>query len=496
MSSPALDDDRCYSALLAREARFDGEFFVAVKTTGIYCRPSCPTPIHPKRINVTFHRSAASAQQAGYRACKRCRPDATTGLPARLRANDLAGRALRLIEDGVVDRSGVSGLATSLNISERQLNRVMTDELGASPLSLARARRAQTARVLIETSEIGFAEIAFASGFGSVRQFNETVTEVYAASPTDLRTHRRRSPVSAGAITVQLPYRKPFDAKGLFGFLAHRCVSGVELGDATSYARTLRLPNGAGVAKVVHNSSDDQMSATFWLESMSDLGAAIARLRLLFDLDADPMSVAEWLQDDPHLGSVWRANPGRRAPGAVDPGELAVKAVLGQQVSVAAARTLASRLVEKYGETITLPDAPLNRLFPSSAALADAPEETIGIPRARASALVGLCGALANGSVDLQIGADRSAARAQLLELRGIGPWTASYICMRALADPDCLLDDDLGVVHGARALGLPTKRQDLAAHGERWAPWRSYATQLLWASAPAPTPRSAKAIV
>ncbi len=481
--STALDDDRCYAALLAREARFDGEFYVAVKTTGIYCRPSCPTPVHPKRTNVTFHRSAASAQQAGYRACKRCRPDTTTGLPARLRADDVAGRALRLIEDGHVDRVGVAGLASSLNISERQLNRIMTDDLGATPVALARARRAQHARVLIETTTMSFGDVAFAAGFGSIRQFNDTVNEVYAASPTDLRSHRRRAQSSDGTITVRLPYRKPFDAAGLFGFLAARCVAGVELGDDNSYARTLRLPNGPGAARVVF--VDDELVATFWLTSMTDLGAAIARIRLLFDLDADPMSIGELFEQDPHLAPVWALHRGRRAPGAVDAGELAVKAVLGQQVSVQAARTLARRLTEKYGDDLALTGAPVDRLFPTSASLAAAPIAAIGIPGARATALIGLCAALADGGVNLQIGSDRATARAQLLALKGIGPWTASYISMRALADPDALLDDDLGVVHGAAALGLPIDRKELAAHGQQWAPWRSYATQLLWAAIP-----------
>jgi AraC family transcriptional regulator, regulatory protein of adaptative response / DNA-3-methyladenine glycosylase II len=487
--TPLLDDDRCYAAMLAREHRFDGEFYVAVKTTGIYCRPSCPTPTHPKRQNVTFHRSAASAQQAGYRACKRCRPDASTGSPARVRDNDIAGRSLRLIEDGVVDRHGVSGLAAAVNLSERQLNRVLLSELGAGPIALARARRAQTARVLIDTTELSFGDIAFAAGFGSIRQFNETISEVFAASPTDLRTHRRRVQAGDGAITVRLPYREPFDGSGLLSFLAARCVTDVEVGDEFSYARTLRLPGGPGAARVVYDG--EKLMATFWLATMTDLGAAIARLRLLFDLDADPISIGEAFADDPHLGPVWNKHLGRRAPGAVDAGELAVKAVLGQQVSVAAARTLARRLTEKYGEDFAIPGAPVTRLFPTSSALAAATPESIGIPMARANALIGLCRSLADGSVDLHIGSDRSTARAELLALKGIGPWTASYISMRALADPDALLDDDLGVLHGAAALGLPAERKALAEHGKRWAPWRSYATQLLWASAPVPERRN-----
>ncbi len=481
-TSTTLDDEQRYTAMLARESRFDGEFFVAVKTTGIYCRPSCPTPIHPKRINVSFHRSAASAQQAGYRACKRCRPDGSVGAPSQLRNDDLAGRALRLIEDGHVDRSGVAGLAEALHVSQRQLNRVLTSELGAGPIALARARRAQTARVLIETTSIPFGDVAFAAGFSSIRQFNETVQEVFATSPSDLRAGRSRAEQDAGVIRVRLPFREPFDAKGLLSFFAARAVEGVELGAEHSYARTLSLANGPGVVQVEHHAS--ALVASFWLTSLSDLGAAISRVRRLFDLDADPQGVATTFDTDPHLGPVARRHPGRRAPGAVDGNELAVKAVLGQQVSVAAARTLARRIAESRGTRFELPGAPLGLLFPSASQLAAASPEEFAIPRSRGVALIGLCAALADGTVDLSIGVPRTEARERLLALKGIGPWTASYIAMRALSDPDVLLDDDLGVIHGARALGLPTDRKALAEIGRNWAPWRSYATQLLWLAA------------
>jgi AraC family transcriptional regulator, regulatory protein of adaptative response / DNA-3-methyladenine glycosylase II len=471
--------------MLAREHRFDGEFYVGVRTTGIYCRPSCPTPVQPKRTNVTFHASAAAAQSAGFRACKRCRPDASTGSPARVRNSDLTGRALRLIDDGYLDRHGVGKLADQLSISERQLGRVLQAELGAGPVALARARRAQTARVLIETTQLGFGDVAFAAGFASIRQFNDTVRSVYAATPSELRA-TRTAPQHGSGITVRLPYREPFDASGMFDFLSKRAVPGVELGDAHSYTRTLRLPNGPGVVMI--SSAHNGLLGTFWLTSLTDLGAAIARVRLLFDLDADPMSVGETFATDPHLAAMWSMHPGKRAPGAVDSHELAVKAVLGQQVSVAGARTLARRLAESHGTTFALAGAPLSLLFPSAADLSKVAPETIGIPLARGCALVGMCAALAEGDIDLSIGADRSTARAQLMSLPGIGRWTANYIAMRALADPDALLDDDLGVIHGARALGLPDKPKALAAHGERWSPWRSYATQLLWAAAPAPS--------
>jgi AraC family transcriptional regulator, regulatory protein of adaptative response / DNA-3-methyladenine glycosylase II len=475
-------DDQCYSAMLAREHRFDGEFYVAVKTTGIYCRPSCPTPVHPKRVNVSFHKSSASAQQAGYRACKRCRPDSSVGSPARLRNDDVAGRALRLIEDGHVDRCGVTGLAADLHLSERQLNRVLLAELGAGPLALARARRAHVARTLIETTSVSLGDVAFAAGFASIRQFNETIQAVFASSPTELRTQRTPAKDDAGSITVRLPFREPFDAAGLFGFFAARAVPGVEHGTENTYMRTLRLTNGPGVVRVQMNDKLE-LTASFWLTSLTDLSAALSRVRRLFDLDSDPSSVSEAMSTDDYLGPVWDRHAGRRAPGAVDGNELAVKAVLGQQVSVAAARTLATRLADRLGERFTIPGAPLGLLFPSSETLAAIDPTTIGIPMARANALVGMCAALHDGSVNLSIGVPRADAKSQLLALKGIGPWTASYIAMRALSDPDVLLDDDLGVIHGAKALGLPTDRKLLAEHGQRWAPWRSYATQLLWAS-------------
>ena len=477
-----LDDDQRYAAMLARERRFDGEFFVAVKTTGIYCRPSCPTPIHPKRTNVSFHRSAAAAQQAGYRACKRCKPDGSVGAPSQLRNDDLAGRALRLIDDGHIDREGVLGLSNALHVSERHLNRVLTVELGAGPIALARARRAQNARVLIETTSIPFGEVAFAAGFSSIRQFNDTISEVFAASPTQLRADRSIKSHGGGAITVRLPYRTPFDAHGLFGFFAARAVAGVEVGGPDHYTRSMRLSHGPGVVRVEFN--NDTLVASIWLASLSDLGAAISRIRRLFDLDADPVGVSAVFTNDPHLGPISSRHPGRRAPGSVDGHELAVRAVLGQQVSVAAARTLAGRIVSSHSDAFTIGGAPLGVLFPDANTIASMSPEDFAIPRSRGTALIGMCAALADGRVDLSIGASRAEARSSLLALKGIGPWTASYIAMRALSDPDVLLHDDLGVLHGARAVGLSTDQRALALAGTKWAPWRSYATQLLWLAA------------
>lgn len=483
-----LDDEARYRAMLARDARFDGWFFIAVKTTGIYCRPSCPTPVHPKRRNVTFLPTAAAAQRRGFRACKRCRPDATPGSPEWSLRADLAGRALRLIADGVVDREGVGGLAAHVAVSERHLNRVLVDEVGAGPISLARAQRAQAARVLIETTDIGFAEIAFAAGFSSVRQFNDTMREVFAATPTALRatagSSRTPSPVasageSAAPVSIRLAVRAPFDHSHLMGFLAARAVGGVEACDGRTYSRSVLLAHGPAVVDLTP--ADDHVKATFHLSDLRDLPAGVARTRRFLDLDADPVSIDSALRTDPAMRSVVERHPGRRAPGALDPHELAVRAVLGQQVSVSAARTTAERITIRFGRMLPTPVGVVDRLFPDAETLAEVDPETLGVPRSRGRAVVALAAALAGGVVVLDAGADRAGTVEALTSLPGIGPWTASYIAMRALSDPDVLLSTDLAARAGAARLGLPDSTAALNEHARRWAPWRSYATHHLW---------------
>src|SRR6266516_2960129 len=344
MIGAPLDFERCYRAVESRDARFDGWFITAVRTTGIYCRPSCPTPVRPKRENVQFYPTAAAAQLAGYRACKRCRPDASPGSPEWNVRGDLVGRAMRLIADGTVDRDGVAGLARRLAVSERHLHRLLLSELGAGPLAIARAQRAQTARVLIETTDLPFTQVAFAAGFESIRQFNDTVREVFALTPTALRTAgRRRADIADGVLTLRLPYRPPLDWQALAGWLRTRALPGVAEVNGRVYRRTLRLPRGAGV--VALEPVDTHIQCTLRLESMADLTSAVRQCRRLLDLDADPLSVVEVLSKDRRLSSLIKKRPGLRAPGAVDGTELAIQAVLGQQVSLAAARTLASRLV-------------------------------------------------------------------------------------------------------------------------------------------------------
>ena len=473
------DFERCYRAVQSRDARFDGWFFTAVTSTGIYCRPSCPATT-PKQKNVRFYPTAAAAQSAGFRACRRCRPDATPGSPEWNTRADLVGRAMRLIADGVVDRGGVSELARRLGYSERHLTRQLTAEVGAGPIALARAQRAQSARVLIETTELPFSHVAFASGFASIRQFNDTIRTIFAATPRDLRTARRgRDVTPSGAISLRLPGRTPFAGDEVIEFLAARAVPGVEEVSGHTYRRTLRLAHGAGVAELTPQ--PDHVRAVLRLDDLRDLTTAVQRCRRAFDLDADPQAVAEQLGRDRHLGRLVTKAPGLRVPGTVDGHELAIRAVLGQQVSLAAARTLAKRLVLAHGTPLASSDGGLTHLFPEAEVIAAAPLETLGMPAARRTLLVALSTSLANAEVVVDAGADRAETTARLLGIRGVGPWTAAYITMRALGDPDVFLPTDLGVRHALERLRLPTSPAEAAAVAERWRPWRSYAVMHLW---------------
>jgi AraC family transcriptional regulator of adaptative response / DNA-3-methyladenine glycosylase II len=529
--SRAEDFDARYRVLGSRDHRFDGCFFVAVTSTGIYCRPSCPA-IVPKRRNVRFYPTAAAAQSAGFRACLRCHPHAAPGSPEWNRRGDIAARAMGLIADGVVDREGVRGLARRLAYSERHLTRQLTAELGAGPLALARAQRAQTARILIETTSLRLIEVAHAAGFASVRQFNDTIRSVYGRTPTELRRktranangmrtargNRTASPLPAEPqrspsqpkplpavpadgppahpeivpLTVRLAYREPLDWPRLLGFLGARAVPGVEEVVDGCYRRTLRLPRGYGIVALAPVGG--QIECRLRLADLRDLTAAVQRCRRLLDLDADPTAPAEYLAGDPLLAPLVRAAPGLRLPGAVDGGELAVRAVLGQQISVLAARTAAARLTLALGEQLPAPDGTLTHLFPTAAAIAtaepDAGADGFRMPARRRHTLQALARLLADGELAIDPGSDRAELRARLLALPGIGPWTVEYIAMRALCDPDAFLPTDLGVRRALEALSRadpalsggcsPREAERLA---ERWRPWRAYALQHLWGS-------------
>lgn len=478
------DFERCYRAVQSKDARFDGWFVTAVLTTRIYCRPSCPVR-PPFARNVRFYPTAAAAQRAGFRACKRCRPDASPGSPEWNVRGDVVARAMRLIADGTVDRAGVGGLAAQLGYTTRQLERLLRAEVGAGPLALARAQRAQTARVLIETTDLPFGDVAFAAGFASIRQFNDTVRSVFENTPSGLRNRAvmrsASSPKSPGTVCLRLPVRTPFAYAGVFGHLAAGTVPGCEEVRGGAYRRSLRLPFGNAIVTLAP--AVDHVRCVLMLDDFRDMTTAIARCRRLLDLDADPEAVDDALGRDEEFRAVVAKAPGQRIPRTVDEAELAVRAVLAQQVSTRAASTHAGRLVAAYGRSIEDPEGALTHTFPSVAELAEIDPIYLAVPKARQRTLSALVGALADGSVVLGAGCDWERARRQLLALPGVGPWTAEVIAMRGLGDPDAFPASDLGLRLAAEQLGLPSGERSLVARSDRWRPWRSYATQYLWST-------------
>lgn len=466
-------------AVRSKDARFDGWFVIAVATTGVYCRPSCPD-VPPKAADMRFYPVAATAQQAGFRACKRCCPDNSPASPSWNTRCDLVARAMRLIADGVVDRDGVAGLAAQLGCSVRQVTQQVTGELGVHPVALARAQRAQTARLLIEMTSLPMNDIALTAGFSSVRTFNDAVQQVFAAPPAELRRRSewgQQSSTVPGVVSVRLPYRAPLCPDNLFGHLVATAVPSVEEWRDGAYRRTLRLSSGWGVVSL--RPASDHIACQLTLTDLRDLGTAISRCRRLLDLDADPIAIDDRLRQDEALAPLVDRWPGRRVPRTVDECEFAIRAVLGQQVSTVAARTHASRLVYAYGEEILDTRGGLTRLFPDVAVLANLDPATLALPHSRRSALVRLIAELASRRIDVGVGSDWEAARQQLSTLPGIGPWTVETIAMRALGDPDSFPATDLGIRAAARHLELA--HGSLSARSAAWRPWRSYAVQHLW---------------
>ncbi|MFT3798258.1 DNA-3-methyladenine glycosylase 2 family protein [Microbacterium sp.] len=496
--------DERYRAIDARDARFDGQFVTAVRSTGIYCRPSCPART-PKPSNVTFYPTSAAAHEAGYRACKRCLPEAAPGSPEWNLRGDVAGRAMRLIADGVVEREGVPGLARRLGYSSRHLTRLLAAELGAGPLALARAQRAHTARMLLVATDLSAADVAFSAGFASVRQFNDTIREVFGMPPLELRARRRADrPATDGAtsgepriaaghaydtpgtIDLVLPYRGPFDAPGLFCWMAARAVAGVERATADAFARTLRLPGGPACFELrLDAAGRPRLRAR--LTHLRDLPVLVARVRRLFDLDADPIAVDAALAAHPEVAPLVARVPGIRVPGAADPHEMLVRAMVGQQISVAAATTVLTALTDALGERVDGFDGH-DRLFPTMASIAEHGAEVLRGPAARIRAITGAAAALADGSLVLTSGDDGAAQRAALLARPGIGPWTADYVRMRVLGDPDITLPGDVAVRAGAAAAGIPADPRGFESWAVRAAPWRSYLTAHLWRAAAKPS--------
>ena len=500
-ATPAFtnDEDRCFDALMSRDRRFDGQFIAGITSTGIYCRPSCPAPVRPLRKNVRFFPTAAAAQSAGLRSCKRCQPDASPGSPEWDLQGDLVGRAMRLIERGDVATVGVPGVAHALHISERHLHRILTEAVGAGPLALARAHRANLARILIETSDMAITDIAFAAGFSSVRQFNETIRSVYDRSPSELRKARRRDAInktrevdsdsdSSVQITLWLAARWPIDLDWMFAFHRGHGIPGITTtGDLSeesvrSYERTLALTTGTGhIALWVDEKIDPARPgiwARFTLDHIADLADAIATARVMFDLDADPQLIAEHLAGDPKLAPYFAFRPGVGVPGAADGFEAAISAVVGQQISVAGARTLLGRVVDACSND----SLSVRRTFPNAAQLAEIDLDSLGLTTRRVRTIRALAKAVASGELAIDIGSDRTEVRRQLLEIPGIGPWTADVISMRALRDPDVLLESDLVIRRRLGELDIT----DTTA----WAPWRSYVACTLWATRDQPTNR------
>jgi AraC family transcriptional regulator of adaptative response / DNA-3-methyladenine glycosylase II len=463
------DPDRCYRAVASRDARFDGRFVTAVTTTGIYCRPSCPAQT-PKRANVRFYPCAAAAVAAGFRACKRCRPEAAPGSREWDVRGDLAARALRAIASGALDGTGTEGsgvpaLARALHVSERHLHRVLVAEVGAGPLALARTRRAQTARLLLDATSLAISDVAFAAGFASLRQFNDTMREHFGVAPRELRRRPVRDVPGSGALTLRLGVRQPFAAGALRDWLSGHLVTGLEELDGSAYRRVLA---SGGVATL--RLEPEGVTLTTAVDDVRSLPDAVTRCRRLVDADADPVAVDEVLGRDRLLAPMVRARPGLRVPGATDGFELLVRTIVAQQVSLRAAHTFASRLVTAYGKPLDAPVGTLTHRFPTSDALADASYDGVGLTTARRASLRAAAVAHAAGELVLDPGADRDETRRRLLALPGVGPWTAEYVAMRALGDPDAYPATDLVL-----------RRRTDAADAAQWSPWRAYGAMHLW---------------
>jgi AraC family transcriptional regulator of adaptative response / DNA-3-methyladenine glycosylase II len=472
-----LDRRTCYRALETRDRRFDGRFFTGVLTTGIYCRPICPART-PGRRNVRFYACAAAAEADGFRPCRRCRPETAPGTPAWAGGTTVVQRALRLIQSGAVDENGLDGLAARVGLGERQLRRLFEQHLGATPAAVARARRVHFALSLVEQTDLRLADVAFASGFGSLRQFNDTIKATCGRPPSALR--QRPSAIERGAarpIALRLAYRPPFDWTRLLAFLGARAIPGVEQVRDGVWSRTIRAGSAAGWVSVSHEAGASALRVEVWLPSAEPLMGAVARVRRVFDLDADPLRIHRYLKAHPLLGAAVARSPGLRVPGAWDPFELSVRAIVGQQVSVKGATTLAGRIAARCGVPVTPAVPGLTRLFPDAPTLAGADLSGLGLTNRRIATIQTLATAVADGAIRFDAPRSADEIAAALSHLPGIGDWTAQYIAMRALGDPDALPAGDLAL---RRAAGGLSPRA-LTETAEAWRPWRSYAAMYLW---------------
>jgi len=477
-----LDPDLCYRALASRDARFDGRFFTAVESTGIYCRPVCPART-PLRRNCRFYPSAAAAAQAGFRPCRRCRPEAAPGSPAWHGSSAAVTRALRLVGEGALDTSSVEQLAARVGAGGRHLRRLFEQHLGASPLAVAQTRRVHFAKKLLDETSLPITQIAHAAGFASLRRFNDAMRSAFAASPRELRRGRRASSKEV-LLTLRLAARPPFDGRALLAYLALRALPGVEEVSGDVYRRSVRVGDESGVIAVALDAEAAGVRLTLPAQLVPAAVHLAARVRRIFDLDADPAPIRARLRRDPALAARLRRSPGVRVPGAYSGFELAVRAVLGQQVTVVGARTLAGRLARAHGTKLASTDGTIERVFPSAATLARAELAPLGLTRTRATALGALARAVAAGDLDLEGGQAPEEVRRRLLALPGIGPWTADYVLLRALGEPDAFPAGDLGLRRALGPPGQPLAPRDLDERAKSWQPWRGYAALLLWGGA------------
>ncbi len=482
------ENDRYYEALVSRDRRFDGHFFVGVKTTGVYCRPICPART-PKPKNCNFYRAAAEAEQAGFRPCKRCRPETAPASPAWLGTAATTRRALRLIAEGALNEGSVAALANRLGVGERHLRRLFDCHIGASPQQVAATQRLHLALQLLVQTALPMPEIAAGAGYASLRRFNATFKQAYGAPPTDIRRRAISRAYADGPapITLMLGYRTPYDWDAVLAFLAARAIPGVEQCAGNSYTRTIEFEGQQGTLRIRNEATKSALIADLWIGEVVNLLPIVQRLRSMFDVDADPDAVRQVLGADRHLAPLVTQAPGLRLPGCWDPFELVIRAIVGQQITVTAARTIVSRLVERYGRPLSTDmSTPFDgkpHLFPDSHTLATADIHKIGMPGRRVETLRSLSQAVAAGTVDLGSDADGETLHRQLVATAGIGKWTAGYVQLRALKDPDAFPPGDIALLRAAQSLGIAQTQTELQQAAEAWRPWRAYAVAHLWRS-------------
>jgi AraC family transcriptional regulator, regulatory protein of adaptative response / DNA-3-methyladenine glycosylase II len=467
-----FDRETCRKARLARDARFDGRFFIGVRTTKIFCRPICPA-VSPREEHVEYYPSAAAAAAAGLRPCLRCRPECAPGTPAWNGSSSTVSRALREIADGALDAEGVDHLAGRLGVGERHLRRLFLEHLGAPPIAVAQTHRLLSAKRLLDETDLPLSTVALAAGYGSIRRFNHAFRETWNRTPRELRKTRRE--VGGNGLRFRLRYRPPLDWNALVGFLATRAIPGVEWVENGTYRRSILVADTPGTIDLSHSASDVILEIDHARPEC--LLGIVSRVRRLFDLDADPVAIASGLSSDALLRPLLKARPGLRVPGTWDGFELGIRAILGQQISVRGASTLAGRLVHRYGRRLEIARAGVTHLFPSAEDLAGADLASIGLPQKRAEALSAFSAAVASGQLVLEGSAAPEQTRERLRSIAGIGAWTAGYVAMRALGDPDAFPAADLVLLRAARA----RTARELLGFAERWRPWRAYAALHLW---------------